>query len=221
MPWLRRGTHLPRIGQSQHDVLRNVAKAIEEGNYFLTQDDIRKNFDNIRIEDVMRFHRQYISQPDLLWLIETCVCGNDCHRQTGLPQGNAYSPIANEVVLTPGLDNRLDAERRIHAVKERYVDNLIGLTTTAQEGQFLRECWEENLSPLVLELKGQDGPTFDVREPNESVVLGLLIHYRNRRVHFTLPEAYFPSLVSKLNEEWLHPDPIKNAREVVAGQFNA
>ena len=213
--------HLPRLRQSHHDVLRSVARRIEGGQYFLTVDDIEKNFDNVRIEDVMRFHREHISQPGLLWLIETCVRGNDCHRQTGLPQGNAYSPTANEVVLRPGLDQRLEAEGRSHAVTERFVDNLIGSTATAHEGMSLRESWEEYLSDLELNLKGQDGPTFDVREPNECVVLGTLLRYRDGRVHFTLPETYFSNLTSRLDECWTDPDPHADMSVVVTGQFNA
>jgi hypothetical protein len=94
-------------------------------------DDIRRAFDNVRIDVAMTAHRRFIQDAELLNLIETILRGhNGPGREIGIDQGGAYSPTALNVTLDATLDKPLFNERLRRGL--RYADNiaLIGLSLT-------------------------------------------------------------------------------------------
>ena len=124
---------LPRLGKDVHDVYAEMQWSIR-GNigHFLTVDDIENCFPNAPIDVVMDCHRRHISQPDLLWLIETIVRGHEGpEHTTGLYQGSPYSPVAMEFLLHTHLDTRFGTEYRGFPLLLRYVDNINILVLTS------------------------------------------------------------------------------------------
>ncbi|MEW4529425.1 reverse transcriptase domain-containing protein [Maioricimonas sp. JC845] len=195
-----------------------------EKAYFLAIDDIRDCFPSARIDDVLDCHRNHDNQPDLLWLIETVIRGHEGpdHKQ-GLAQGSPYSPVAMELLLHTHLDAPLkrDATRGTPLLL-RYVDNLNIVCSSEREGHDILQTCRNRLAPLGFDLKGQDGPPQDIRDPKHSrTVLGLIPRWQNGQLTFLVPESAFDHLQEGLSSALVSSHPDQTAREVSSGWIQA
>jgi RNA-directed DNA polymerase len=172
-----RRAHLPGIGRGVWRIYAQMERAMRERRgYVLAIDDIRDCFPTTPLNAVMEAHRQHIRQPDLLWLVETIIRGNDGpEHAVGLDQGSPTSPAALELTLHTRLDARLEAEQRGLPLLWRYVDNLTYVCSSEREGHQALQATGDILAELNMQLKGQDGPPWDIRDRDyDRVDLGLI-----------------------------------------------
>jgi len=219
--------HLPRVGKDVWDVYAAMQKAMQQSDArFLVVSDVRDCFPSASIESVLECHRRHISQPDLLWLIETIVRGHDGPKHpTGLYQGSPYSPVAMELLLHTLLDSRFGTEFRGIPLLLRYVDNINIVCRSEREGrEALRFC-EEVLRDLGFNLKPERSPMnspMDLRKehPNRKV-LGLNPYWRNEQLHFTIPETAYDDLREGFVESTVRQNPVTTALGVATGWLGA
>lgn len=214
---------LPGIRRSVWDIYAEMEQIIgQQRRFFLATDDIRDCFPSLRIEDVLRCHRQHINQPDLLRLVETVIRGQKGRDRTaGLDQGNPYSPPAAELALQTCLDHRWEAAEPGHPPLLRYVDNLQVLGNSAHEGQQALTTIQNTLEQHQLTMKGTDDAVVDIRNPEHGRnVLGLIPAWR-KDLHFHLPEAAIQNLDDGLAEAMTKPNPPATGGRVVEGWIRA
>lgn len=198
-------TRLPGIDRSVWDIYAEIQCVMRERRaYVLAIDDVRNCFPSVPIHRVLQFHQQHINQnqPDLLWLIETVIRGDEgADRTTGLDQGSPYSPVATELLLHTCLDSRLQAEDQGYPLLQRYVDNLTFICRSESEGEAILQRTTELLAETSLELKHKDGGPQDIRNPEyDTVLLGLIPRWLDGQLKFSIPERAYTELHAGLNE---------------------
>ncbi len=218
---------LPRLGKDVHDLYAEMQwSARRNHGHFLTVDDVEDCFPSAPIDAVMECHREHISQPDLLWLIETIVRGHDGpEHTTGLYQGSPYSPVAMELLLHTHLDTRFGTEFRGFPLLLRYVDNINILSGNESEGRQAIEFCRDVLSDLGFRLKGEkppmDRPVDLTTEHPRRKVLGLNPCWKNGQLSLTVPEAALDDLKYGVSEALTTPNPKATAHSVTRGWLNA
>ncbi len=217
---------LPRLGKDVHDVYAEMQWSARRNNgRYLTVDDIENCFPNAPIAAVLECHRQHISQPDLLWLIETIVRGHEGpEHTTGLYQGSPYSPIAMELLLHIHLDTRFGTEFRGFPLLLRYVDNINILSTSESEGRQAIEFCRNVLLDLGFTLKGErppmDRPIDLNTEHPDRKVLGLNPCWKNGQLTLTAPVSALEDLRYGLSEALTTLAPKATALSVIQGWVN-
>lgn len=215
---------LPRLGRGTPWIHARLYHAIhQQRKYVLAIDDIKDCFPSARIDEVMRWQRHHIDQPDLLGLIERIIRGHDdLGHLVGLDQGSPYSPTAMEAYLHHCLDTEMETRYRRSTLSYRYADNLIYLCDSVSEGEEILEAAGEVLNENHLTLKGEDGPPKDIRDPDyNQVVLGLIPTCRNGQPGFRVPESAFEHLSRGLHESNDHENPVAAAKWVAHGWTDA
>lgn len=206
------------------DVFAGIQRTMRERQvYYLAVDDVKNCYPSAQIRDVLDCHERYITQSDLLRLIETIVRGQDGHEHTiGLAQGSPYSPIAMELLLQNRLDAPLGARCQELPQLYRYVDNLnIVCSSECESRNALSKC-NEILQSLGMELKNQDGPPRDICDQhNDQVVLGLIPRWEANHLTFDIPDAGFQHLREGFNEALNSRPSLQRAKDVTTGWINA
>ncbi|QGJ68571.1 Group II intron, maturase [Planctomycetales bacterium 10988] len=217
-------SQLPRLGQDVWHLFAQMQRVMRERRaYILAIDDIRDCFPSARIEDVLACHREHMTQPDLLWLVERLVRGHEGpDRTTGLDQGSPFSPLAMELLLHHRLDFPLGTRSQGYPLLLRYVDNLTFVCSGEREGREILQRTDSILSGIGLTLKGQDGEPQDIRDPHfNTTVLGFIPQWRNGQLKFGIPESAFEDLGQGLFHTINHPQTAKVANLVVQGWIEA
>lgn len=215
---------LPRIGRSVMHIFAEMQQVIRERQaYVLAIDDIRDCFPSAPIDGVFDYHRDYISQPDLLWLIEQILRGHEGPlHMIGLDQGSPYSPIAMELLLHACLDTELETRCQGYPLLLRYVDNLTFVCTSEREGQEILQVTEEILAPQGLTLKKQDGIPQDIRDPEfNTTVLGLTPYWQDGQLKFKIPESTYEDLTQGFINAMNQAKPTLTAELVAKGWMEA
>lgn len=218
---------LPRLGKDVHDVYAEMQWSARRNNgHFLTVDDIESCFPNAPIDAVLECHRRHISQPDLLWLIETIVRGHEGPEHAiGLYQGSPYSPVAMELLLHTHLDTRFGTEYRGFPLLLRYVDNINILSRNESEGRQAIEFCRTVLSDLGFHLKGErppmDRPVDLTTEHPDRKILGLNPRWMNGQLSLSAPESALEDLRHGLSEALTTTAPKDTALSVIRGWLNA
>ncbi|MDA1013839.1 MAG: reverse transcriptase domain-containing protein [Planctomycetota bacterium] len=213
-------SRVPTIGRDVWEIFAEMQRAIRERQtYVLAIDDIRNCFPNARIADVMTCHREFISQPDLLWLIDTVIRGHDGHDHlSGLYQGSPYSPIAVEALLHHRLDARLEATHQGLPLLLRYVDNLNFLCRSESEGHQVLQVAEEHLDELDFTLKHEDLPPMDIRDNGfNQPILGFIPGWSNGQLTFSIPETAYGDLREAVQLALMAPMSSRTAHQTVNG----
>jgi RNA-directed DNA polymerase len=120
----------------------------------LVNDDVRKAFDEVNLEILLDYHRQFIRDEALMNLIETIIRGNQPERRCGIHQGGAYSPTALNLYLHIAHDLVLD--RDLFLYWWRYADNLVYLCQDMAEGRQVRQRCLSLMHAVGLTFKGAD-----------------------------------------------------------------
>lgn len=218
---------LPRLGKDVHDVYAEMQWSARRNNgHYLTVDDIENCFPNAPIDVVLDCHRRRISQPDLLWLIETIVRGHEGpEHTTGLYQGSPYSPVAMELLLHTHLDTRFGTEFRGFPILLRYVDNINILSRNESEGRQAIEVCRRVLSDLGFRLKGErppmDRPVDLTTEHPDRKILGLNPRWMNGQLSLSAPESALEDLRYGLSEALTTTAPKDTALSVIRGWLNS
>jgi len=216
-------TQLPRLGRDVWCTYAEMQRVMRQQKaYVLAIDDVRDCFPSTPLEPVLDCHRQHITQPDLLWLIETIVRGHDGPAHTtGLHQGSPYSPVAMELLLHNQLDTRLEAMYRGYPLLLRYVDNINVVCSSEREGRDFLQLCTTILNEIGLRLKSAEGPPLDIRDQHDRVVLGLIPRWLDGGLSFTVPETGFEDLEHGLAEATTSIAPLAMTLDVICGWLNA
>ncbi len=217
------GRTLPGIRRGIWDIYISLEWTIRcHQRFVLGQDDIRDAFPSARIADVLHYHHQHITQPELLRLIEAVVRGHEGPAHTvGLDQGTPTSPTDMELLLHHCLDLRLEAVDPGHPPLHRYVDNLLYQCRDAQESERVRSLLGETLLPHGLTLKPGDEPV-DVRDRSAGrTVLGLIPCWGRNRLQFSVPETGYAKLNIGLLKALDQPNPARASKDVAMGWLRA
>jgi len=216
-------SHLPRYAQNPVRIYAQMQRTIRERqSFFIAPDDIQNCFPNTQIALVLACLRLHITEPTLLWLIESIIRGHEGPRHLiGLDQGSPFSPVAMECVLHHCLDVLLDAAHQGFTLF-RYVDNLTFLCNSVREGEEALRISREILAESGFRLKGEDGAPQDLRDPEcNKRVLALIPKWRSGQLEFSIPEKSFEDLHQGLQDCTDHPRPSNATRWVTNGWTNA
>lgn len=202
---------------------------LHQRRYILATDDIRNCFPSLRIDDVLRVFAQHIpaetnsDEPALAWLIETVVRGHEGpDRTVGIDQGNPWSPLATEFTLHTLLDSVLEEHQPGIPLLYRYVDNINIPASNAHEADQILTEIRQLLALHDLELKTEDGPPVDLRDPDHGrKMLGLIPHWHGDYLDFRVPESTYGKLGECLEEAWNHRNPVRVCKEIVQGWIHA
>lgn len=124
-----------RPNRSAHDALERVERLLTSGYHFVVDVDLRKYFDSIPHELLMKAVRRRVADGRLLGLIEAFLGqrifdGLESWTPTeGTPQGAVLSPLLSNIYLDP-LDH-LMAGKGFEMV--RYADDLVVMCRTREE----------------------------------------------------------------------------------------
>lgn len=125
-----------RPGKSCHDALRALNKAtIRNWNGAIVEIDIRKYFNTIPHQALMKFLREKISDRRFLRLIEILIMspvtenGREIKNTCGCVQGSIISPILANIYLHYVIDEWFDSIKQTHihgrAEQIRYADDMV------------------------------------------------------------------------------------------------
>lgn len=208
---------LPSFGRGPWQVLLQLEREIEQRKWFLfTAADIRDCYPSLRITDVLAAHAEYVSQPDLRWLIETVVRGHEGpDKPVGLEQGNPYSPIAAELTLHSYLDRQHDAADPGQPLLLRYVDDLSILSSSVPAGRQALAGIRRALTSRGLSITST--ATADLRSGAMPTILGYRVRWSHEQLELQLPRQAFVRLQKALAEAQLATAPHRSAMQIVTG----
>lgn len=214
---------LPGYGRDVWLIYAIMQQAMwREQKYVLAIDDIRDCYPSASIEQVLQIQRDYIQQPDLISLVERIIRGQrgPIHT-TGLKQGSPYSPVAMESHLHNSLDTVM-LMRYPGLTQLRYVDNTTYLCSNSNEGEQILQTANEILSEAQLNLKNNDGPPQDIRDPNHNrTLLGLIPNWTNGEIQLSIPESAYSDLETGMTMSKGLPKPVMAIRRTMLGWINA
>ena len=184
-----------RPDRGQKDALREVDKLLHAGYCHVVDVDIRKFFDTIDHELLMKEVSRKIADGRVLQLIGSFLRAEIMTEEIkvpeeGTPQGGIISPLLANIYLHP-LDRQLTAEGyRI----VRYADDIVMMCRTQEEAEQGRESLGKALSTLKLELNQEKTKIVDFNELESSVEFLGYRFYRNK-------QGRIRRLVSKKSEK--------------------
>jgi hypothetical protein len=126
-----------------------------------------------------------------------------------------------ELLLHTILDTRLEATFQGFPLMLRYVDNLNIVCRSVREGCEVLQVCKDILTDLGLSLKEEDGPPQDIRDRDYNrTVLGMIPHWRNDQLTFSLTESAFEDLKGGFAKATICRMPSKTAQAVAEGWIN-
>ena len=143
-----------RPGRSCHKALSRVYRRLREGRQFVVDADIRRFFDTIPHEIIMRGLESRVSDGKLLTVLRRYLTQDVLDEQTwetaseGTPQGSVISPLLANIALH-GLDV-LAKQEGFELI--RYADDFVILCQTRDAAQFALETVSAWLSSQGLHL---------------------------------------------------------------------
>jgi retron-type reverse transcriptase len=193
-------------------------RLVATDSWVLAIDDIRQAFDYVPIATAVSNYRRLLGDCDLVRLIEAVLRGHSGHqRSRGIDQGCPFSPVTLNVVLHDILDRPLSTDRDLPPLY-RYADNLAFACNGVPEGGRALQRARETLQAYGFELKGQDGPPVDLRQPDTHAhLLGFRISRQNGRAKYELGDEAYEELRDELEQAHLSDQPGLTARAVAQG----
>lgn len=162
------------IARLLHDVERY-------GLWCVVQDDVRKAFDNVDVEQLLQDMRKHTQCSRTLALLETMLKAElECDANwdgIGIDQGNAISPMCLNVRLHWLHDRIIEADERVPSWY-RYADNVLYAARDVREGQEALRRVRQLFSPSEFELKGgPEGEIVNLRAGEVLHTLGFSIQW--------------------------------------------
>src|SRR3972149_9978855 len=143
-----------RKGLSRETAARKINYLYNQGYTWIVDADIRKFFDSINHELLLKRCEEIIKEKEVLQLIEKWIkaeysCdGKKIKMEVGVPQGSVISPMLANLYL-----DRFDEGIKKDGYKlVRYADDFIILTKSKSEAESALKITEELLDSLNLEL---------------------------------------------------------------------
>lgn len=156
-------SHGFRPGRSCHTAIKEIDEAImtKQVNY-VVEVDIRKFFDTVDHDWLMKFLQERITDPNLLWLISKHLkagimeCGSWKETDLGTPQGGIISPILANIYLHYVLDLwvelRFKPESKGYVQLVRYCDDFVVLCESQRDAEIFLALLQERLTKFNLKI---------------------------------------------------------------------
>lgn len=197
------------------------ASIITTERYWVVNDDIKKAFDSVPIKIAATTFGKQIADEPTMHLIETILRGENPEEEVGIPQGCALSPLALNMMLTPALDEPLDAAHPANT-HWRYADNLIGIFSNATEARAYSQQLQDHLRETGMELKYHAQPINLQRQGANVQILGYRIRLGDdRKFEYELLPNEWKRLRSAIEEASQSPNPTRKIRELISGWLAA
>jgi RNA-directed DNA polymerase len=156
-----------RPGRGCKDALREVWKLLTSGHTHVVEIDIRKYFDNIQHERLVKLVRERITDGRVLQLLEGflrqgVMDGNSlAEAKEGTPQGGVISPLLANIFLNP-----LDWEMSKSGFKMvRYADDMVVMCQSQEEAQEALRVIGAWMEEVGLELNQDKSRVVDMNQP--------------------------------------------------------
>jgi len=178
--------------------------------------DIQKAFDNVRPQDVIDIHQRHLHDEQLIALITEVLQDPRKPDNVGIDQGNAFSPLALNVILNEHLDSHVQDATNPSLL--RYADDL---TISARD---VTECLKmvqevtQMLEPIGLHLRA--GQPTDLSQGEQVTVLGLELSL-GEGIQYGIGQPAWDNLQNRLMEAHGDRNPIEMARMVIQGWIQA
>lgn len=152
-----------RPGMSCHDALRALHRASYQiPNGAIVEIDIRKYFNTIPHEELLKLLRKKITDKRFLRLIETLITApiregkHDTENSCGCPQGSIVSPILANIYLHHVIDEWFEYIKHSHirgrAELVRFADDMVFVLERASEAKRFFEVLPKRLAKAGLEM---------------------------------------------------------------------
>ena len=201
------------------------AAAIMRNAWVLAIADIANAFDNVPISALIEDHRQTLTDPRLLNLVEVVLRGATVahtRKEHGIEQGNPYSPTGLNIKAHYTLD--LPWTRVPNPLLFRWADDLTLLAASVTEGRNARSRLAEHLARDGFRLKDipQNQEVVDLRQATAQL-LGYTVAARpdGTGLWITLGDQARTNLEDRLNATREHRNPTETARNVILGWVTA
>ena len=186
-----------RPGRGAHHAIAVVRSAIRSGKQWAVTADIRKCFDTIDHEIVLRLVGDVIGDRDLVglirnWLVADVIDFMDViPSELGVPQGEAISPLLANIYLDP-MDKEFE---KVGLTFVRYADDYVVLCDTEAEAQAALRLMSEFLQG-VLRMALKPAKTQYCRVEDGIGFLGFQIGSTD----VAIPEAKMAQTIEKIGE---------------------
>ena len=209
-------------GQSTWAVFQALERAVrEDGLFIFGQDDIRRAFDNLRVDDCVADYARHIRDPRLLGLAEKILHGSSHQpNRIGIAQGDPLSSNTMNLRLVHVLDSATPVRDPVCPLHLRYADNLAYLGRSVFSVEAKRSQEREYLANAGLELKQESGPPIDLREAT-TVLLGMEMTAPQSQLEFCPPPTALSALTESLIEAYEAADIRDTARSKLRGWISA
>lgn len=182
-----------RPGRNCHDALRGLHKhAYSCGDGAVVEIDIRKYFNTIPHEELMKILRKKISDERFLRLIDKLAKapimekGETTANTIGCPQGSILSPILANIYLHEVIDEWFESLKQTHIVGEaeeiRYADDMVFVFQRHSEARRFFEVLPKRLKKYGLEIN---------MEKSNLIRSGQNVARREHRAGRRLPTYHF------------------------------
>ena len=153
-----------RPGRNAHQALRRLAQVITcERTQFVVEADIKKFYDTISHEHMMRFLKHRIKDPCFLRILHRFLKAGIMEEgvihpsEKGTPQGGLVSPVLSNIYLHYVLDvwfeKRVAPRCKGKAFLVRYADDFVVCFQSEEEAKRFRKELEDRLSQFGLEIE--------------------------------------------------------------------
>ena len=188
-----------RPGRGCKDGLREVWRLLKGGHEHVVEIDIRKFFDNISQDRLMKLVQERIADKKVLRLIKVfleqgVMEGTELMKsETGTPQGGVISPLLANIYLDP-LDWKM-SEAGFKMV--RYADDMVVMCRTAEEAQIALETISGWMEGNGLALNEEKSHVIDMTQHNSHFDF---LGYRFKQTNNGLRKYPRPKSIQKLRQ---------------------
>lgn len=207
------------------------------GHWVVTEDDIRKAFDNVPVAVALQSHNQLFNEAGvraryqraglsgeketgrLLRLVKRLLGGPDQCRMIGIDQGSPYSPDVLNLVLHYHHDVPLSRNEG-NPPPVRYADNLVSLSSSVYQGRQARSRSSKAIEAIQLGIKAPRPPA-NLALQEETELLGFNLRKRDDRLELGVPAGAWENLRSSLLKAHEESCPTEAATAIVRGWINS
>ncbi len=226
-----------RPGRGAWGMLLAVERAVADtGRRVVVNCDIKAAFDSVPVKEVLACHEEMIAgwpltdipgrererereAGRLLDLVRTVLQAGSKRRRVGIPQGNPYSPLCLNLLLTKLLDRPLTATMT-PPVWFRYADNMAYLCHTVSEGRKVLREIRRRLLPLGMALKG-GADVCDLQAGGETELLGFTLSLTGDVMAYGLGDGAVDHLRESLLEAHYAFHSADRAEQALSGWIDA
>ncbi len=188
------------------------------GFCWLVNDDVTGAFDNVPKQLVIDCHRDLITDPRLMRLLESVIQGHEAN-PTGISQGGATSPCSYTRTMHVIHDLAMQRSQTPHWY--RYADNHTYLCPCEATARSTRRRAQEILGAHGLMLKFTEAEAIINLRERSTELLGFSITIQSDGIHLGVEEKAWIELATKLDRAQADPRPLTVANQICIGWAKA